>query len=41
LRITNNIGFRVTFALTLISWIHYTVIVGQKMRAGGTERTSQ
>ena len=41
LRITNNIGFRVTFALTLISWIHYTVIVGQKMRAGGAERTSQ
>lgn len=26
-------GLRLTFALTLFSWIHYTVTVGQKLRA--------
>ena len=26
-------GLRLTFALTLFSWIHYTVMVGQKLRA--------
>ena len=25
-------SFRVTFALTLISWIHYTVMVGRRLR---------
>lgn len=26
-------SFRVTFALTLISWIHYTIVVGRRLRA--------
>ena len=33
LRHAKNAGFRLTFALTLISWIHYTIVVGQRMRA--------
>jgi len=38
LRLAKNAGFRLTFALTLISWVHYTIMVGQKMRSGGAER---
>ena len=28
-------AFWLTFALTLISWIHYTIVVGQKLRSSG------
>jgi len=31
---------RATFALTLISWIHYTVVIGQKLRGAGHERSA-
>lgn len=31
-----RVGFKVTFALTLISWIHYTITVGQRMRVGAS-----
>ena len=27
-----QVVFRVTFALTLISWIHYTIVVGRRLR---------
>ena len=33
LETTRVAGLRLTFALTLFSWIHYTVTVGQKLRA--------
>lgn len=29
-------GFRITFALTLISWIHYTIMVGRRLRTSNT-----
>ena len=32
------ISLRATFALTLISWIHYTVVIGQRLRTAGHER---
>jgi len=31
-KIIMQASFRVTFALTLISWIHYTVMVGRRLR---------
>jgi cardiolipin synthase len=35
LHVLRYIAIRVTFALTLISWIHYTIIVGRRLRAHG------
>lgn len=32
-----NVGFWITFALTLISWVHYTVVVGQRLRSSGSK----
>jgi cardiolipin synthase len=32
LHTTTQASFRVTFALTLISWIHYTIVVGRRLR---------
>ena len=32
-------GVRLTFALTLISWIQYTIAVGRRLRAQGAERS--
>jgi cardiolipin synthase (CMP-forming) len=40
LRMVSTAGFRLTFALALISWIHYTVVVGQRMRAGHAQHPS-
>lgn len=34
-RMMKYIGLRATFALTLISWIHYTVMVGRRLRTSG------
>jgi hypothetical protein len=28
-----QVGLWTTFALTLISWIHYTILAGQRLRA--------
>lgn len=30
-------SFWITFALTLISWVHYTVVVGQRLRSSGSK----
>jgi cardiolipin synthase len=35
LHMIKYVGVRLTFALTLISWIHYTVAVGRRLRAQG------
>jgi cardiolipin synthase len=34
-----DVGFWTTFALTLISWIHYTVVVGQRLRSSGSNKS--
>jgi len=31
------VGYWTTFALTLLSWVHYTVVVGQRLRSSGTK----
>ena len=33
LETARNAGLRLTFALTLFSWVHYTVTVGQRLRS--------
>jgi len=37
---TMQASFRVTFALTLISWIHYTFVVGRRLRHSGSPSSS-
>lgn len=32
IKVAMQISFRATFALTLISWIHYTFVVGRRLR---------
>ena len=32
------VGYWTTFALTLISWIHYTVVAGQWLRSSGSNK---
>jgi cardiolipin synthase len=34
--IAKNAGLWIAFALTLISWIHYTLLVGQRLRNAGS-----
>lgn len=41
LRHVRNVGFRLTFALTLISWIHYTIVVGKRMRASSQQASER
>jgi cardiolipin synthase (CMP-forming) len=35
-----QVGMWTTFALTLISWIHYTIIVGQRLRSASGGRSA-
>jgi len=35
-----SIGLRATFALTLLSWIHYSLVVGKRLRSHGERSTS-
>ncbi len=39
-KIIMQASFRVTFALTLISWIHYTFVVGRRLRHSGSPSSS-
>ena len=32
-------GFWLTFVLTLVSWVHYTIVVGQRLRSTGGRST--
>lgn len=34
--VAKNVGLWVAFALTLISWIHYTLLVGHRLHAAGS-----